>query len=548
MTDRAPWKIFDFHVALRVIKHISSGIYRTPGGALKEIVNNAFDASARVVRIETGYPDLRKVVVRDDGIGMTAELVERVFQHIGASVKVGEDNPYEGDLSRPTIGQFGIGILASAHISKLIHIETFPRGEDHGIEIELDLRPYFEYGEQIKTLEEFTGGTVKYRKIPKSGRTGTTVSLSEIERNSNFRRAITKKGLELASFPSDSSDKSDDGGRMLQFVQKLANDQKCNTIERLQGRNKLLWELGSISPVEYLPGGPVEENYLEGKARRIVNRIIDRTKKLDFRLYLDGIQVRKPILLPTPKIRKARWDIENPDLLHDVKVFPIEFEEKKLGIRAEGYIVHQPSHVLPKELQGLYPRVKFVGVGRYENNLYEALRGEHPVNRVRLSGELYILSGLDDAINIDRSGFIELDQQFQALRDAMVNVFVEGENPINRQVKQAATLHTAKVSEAKRRLKTSLNRENIKQAAEKYAAPSKIELAAPPPKGQAQWIRYPSVSVDPVSGGVVVSDEEDDPRLVEVVLAVDKFLAGLPEGDRLRRELAEFLRNRLGGR
>ncbi|HEV2449084.1 MAG TPA: ATP-binding protein [Thermoplasmata archaeon] len=540
-----PWTVFDFQVALKVIKHISSGIYRTPGGAIKELVNNAFDAQATVVQIDTDRPSAKSIVVRDNGIGMTASLVERAFQHIGASIKVSQESPYEGKIDRQVIGQFGIGILASAHVSKQVRIETFPKGEEKGLLIELDLRPYFEYEQQIKTLEEFTGGTVRYKEIARAGRTGTTVSLYKVERGSNFHRAITKKGLKLAEYPADSRSTADEGTRMHRFVERLEKEPNCRSIERLQGRDQLLWELGAISPVEYLEGGPIDPAFLKGRVKEIVDDIVARTKALKFKVYLDGIQVRKPILLPTPKIRQLKWDLDNPELLQDIRVFPIEFESRKPEIKAEGYILFQPNHVQPKEMQGLYPKVRFVGVGKYENNLYESLRGEHPLHRPRLSGELYVLSGLGDAINLDRSGFIELDTEFQLLRDNLVQVFSGGENPINRQVKQASSQHSASVREVRRKFEDELLHQDIREAAKQFTPSSKLEISQPPPKREVRWIRYPSVSVNPDSGEVVVAEGEDNPRLVRAILAVDKFLSRRPDGEKLRRELAEFLLEQL---
>ena len=52
-------------VSSRIIRHISRGIYRSPAGALKELVSNAYDAGARKVTINTGYPTVEKIIVTD---------------------------------------------------------------------------------------------------------------------------------------------------------------------------------------------------------------------------------------------------------------------------------------------------------------------------------------------------------------------------------------------------------------------------------------------------------------------------------------------------
>src|SRR5262245_2177033 len=62
---------FPIDVAASVIADISAGIYRSPAGALKELISNAFDADARVVRISTGAPHFNTFTCTDEGSGFT---------------------------------------------------------------------------------------------------------------------------------------------------------------------------------------------------------------------------------------------------------------------------------------------------------------------------------------------------------------------------------------------------------------------------------------------------------------------------------------------
>ena len=73
--------------AQKIIADISSGIYRSPAAAVKELISNAYDADAEKVTISTDPPNFRNLVIRDTGSGMTIEDFVHVATHIGGSRK-----------------------------------------------------------------------------------------------------------------------------------------------------------------------------------------------------------------------------------------------------------------------------------------------------------------------------------------------------------------------------------------------------------------------------------------------------------------------------
>ncbi len=79
-------------VAREVIAHLSLGLYRNFARAIRELVSNAYDAKAMQVRIGLDFKsDPAKVIVRDDGLGMTvAEMESRLFR-IGTVTPPTED-------------------------------------------------------------------------------------------------------------------------------------------------------------------------------------------------------------------------------------------------------------------------------------------------------------------------------------------------------------------------------------------------------------------------------------------------------------------------
>src|SRR5438552_1617290 len=55
----------------KALAHLSRGLYRSPASAIRELVSNAWDANATIVRIDTNYPNFLQLAVEDNGDGFT---------------------------------------------------------------------------------------------------------------------------------------------------------------------------------------------------------------------------------------------------------------------------------------------------------------------------------------------------------------------------------------------------------------------------------------------------------------------------------------------
>ncbi len=409
---------FDIQVALKIIRHISSGIYRDRAGSVKELISNSFDAQATKVTIDTGYPKHDTIVIQDNGFGMDASTLRKAFTQVGLSLKVTNPGLYEGEIKRPMIGRFGIGFLAAAHISKDIWITSFRKGETQGLQAHIDLNPYFLYMNSIETFDQFKFGTVEYGEVPapKDVTSGTTVELRNVQ-GGYFHTTLTRDGIRLVRWPPRGFQEKKPGSSMKQFVERSQRRVNLLYLDRLQGREEILWHLGMATPVRYLDGGPIRPGHAEGEAKKVVDRIVEYNEGLRFEVWMDGVEVRKPILLPTH--RTASGEDEVADLPTEILVSPVKIDgkpERGGRVRAEGYLFYQPWRIVPAELRGLYPRANGVGVGTtYENRFLSYLKAENPILRVQISGELYIHEGLSEALNLDRSGFMELDPEYQYL-------------------------------------------------------------------------------------------------------------------------------------
>ena len=124
----------------RILTRVTDGIYREPWSAFRELIANSYDADAEKVYIETGAPEFDKIVVRDDGNGMSPQILAHVVKNIGGSSKrtiegqklqtVNKDDPDLSPSGRPLIGKIGIGLFAVAQLTQHFQIISKCKGSE----------------------------------------------------------------------------------------------------------------------------------------------------------------------------------------------------------------------------------------------------------------------------------------------------------------------------------------------------------------------------------------------------------------------------------
>lgn len=394
-TDPIPQKSFektiDMRVSAKVIQSLGSGIYRTPANAIKELISNSFDADASTVNISITRPKdglVGKVIVEDDGDGMNIKDFEYAMTHIGGSVKQLYSN--FTTKGRPLIGKIGIGLLAAGHATETFTIESAQEDNKFGFMAEIDLAPFYDQVTMLKGLDELKIGNVKLYEIEnKNGHSYTKVMLKKIK--IPFSRELGyQPGL---NFDFNTCKSKYPYKEFLDWI----DEWNIRRLDELSGYNKLIWELGLLAPVRYLPGGPVRE-YGD---LPVIKSITKRLEDYNFKVFVDGIEIFKPILFPQES------DVEDLPKGIGYKIYPLDINKKTASgqtIVAKGYYYHQAKRILPFVLRGFLLRVKNVGIGTYENT-FSKVFNESPVILHQLTGELYIDQGLDAALNIDRNSF-----------------------------------------------------------------------------------------------------------------------------------------------
>jgi hypothetical protein len=124
----------NFRIAARLASLLGEG-YRSTAHAIRELVDNAWDADAESVRITLPEPlTLQPVIVEDDGCGMTRNELDDEYLLIADDRRSrrGERTPGK---DRPVRGRKGIGKFAGLVAAEHMRIETRSHGTRSTVEI-----------------------------------------------------------------------------------------------------------------------------------------------------------------------------------------------------------------------------------------------------------------------------------------------------------------------------------------------------------------------------------------------------------------------------
>jgi hypothetical protein len=388
---------FPIDVAASVIADISAGIYRSPAGALKELISNAFDADASTVHISTNGPDFDTFTCTDDGSGLTAERFKEIMRLIGGSAKrdKGEFSPI---FKRPLIGRIGIGILSIGQICRTFEIFSSAKGNAKKFRARIDLDPYMRPEAKRVQLQ------ARLQKDAKVQIGHFEIEEAEEEADKHYTRVVMEKIIpgfqkQLRSQPMVDlgvTPKTFKKGEMGDFLASVSHD----TVAEHGAYAQLIWELAVTTPIRYMDGGPVR-NAAKLKDLRT------RMEGYQFKVYLDGVELYKPILLPhgSSVVHKVYANLNLDKQLSDSRT-----------LRVRGYLYWQNTRILPRELEGILVRVRNVGIGGFDST-YLGYPKHEGWKFSQLCGELYVDDGLDEAINIDRASFRETDEAYLSLQD-----------------------------------------------------------------------------------------------------------------------------------
>ncbi|WP_343680336.1 ATP-binding protein [Chryseobacterium arthrosphaerae] len=123
--------------------------------AIFELVKNAYDADAEEVTVEfinLNQSD-QKIIIEDDGHGMTNKIIQDVWLTIGTDFKRGKNRKESKKFKRVSFGNKGVGRLAVHKLAKRITLETQAEGEMFSNRLTIDWVELIASKEFIQDLE-----------------------------------------------------------------------------------------------------------------------------------------------------------------------------------------------------------------------------------------------------------------------------------------------------------------------------------------------------------------------------------------------------------
>lgn len=116
---------YEMTLNLNVLHHLGIGLYSNSVAVLTEVVANSFDADADWVDIKIDG-DLRSIVIRDNGAGMSREDINRRFLHVGYGRRSDAQRPDSTvtPKGRRVMGRKGLGKLSLFSIAHVVELYT----------------------------------------------------------------------------------------------------------------------------------------------------------------------------------------------------------------------------------------------------------------------------------------------------------------------------------------------------------------------------------------------------------------------------------------
>ncbi|HEY3718395.1 MAG TPA: ATP-binding protein [Jatrophihabitantaceae bacterium] len=470
----------------KVLARVTDGIYRRPGSALRELISNAYDADARTVSIRTDRPRFDRIVVSDDGLGMSPEVLQHLLHNIGGSAKrsrtgitLGVTAAEDQDLSpggRRLIGKIGIGLFSVAQLTQAFQISTKVRGDDFQTVASVLLSQYSDASVEDEDGMYRTGKVLLWREsAPDPDAQGTTITLTAIRPQTKetlrsdelWNRVLAAEAgdgqkMQRPLFhigrvvDADPSQRTELGSRFerLPWTLNVGPDQAFHEFAEAparaihEGRQNprvsnlfdnhlaMLWSLSLSAPLPYVDKGPFDLTRSDARffeitgisgseAREITPSTEEPLRQSyeyaslsdvpsDFRVMVDELSVKRPITFKSAVSTSAAFQQPLLFVGHYRTEFPrydVEFTGGPLEFTA--YILWLPK-LVPGDHSGVLIRVNGAS-----GTLFDPDFLGFPVNeQTRLSQmmcEVFVSTGLDGALNIDRESINETHPHMVAL-------------------------------------------------------------------------------------------------------------------------------------
>ncbi len=329
-----------FNPRARMLLHLGDQLIRSENIAIIELVKNAYDADAMKCTVRLNNPDdisKGSITIEDDGIGMTPDIVNKVWLEPGANFKelLLEGNQARFDFvitmpKRVPIGEKGVGRFGVHKLGNLIELITKSPDSDKEVVIRID---WEQFSNEVYLSD--AGIEVKERRPQHftNGATGTYISVSKLRKawDEKMYKDLSRSLLTLSSPFED--DNSFLASAELKLSDKDTQDEwlkKDVTIEEV--RDAALWELDCLiegdefkefnytfapkQAMDKLQKRSFDISSINNRDRKLIYKSGRAEKELNLRNYKIGpIRVRAYVYDLTPSV--VRLSFDQPKALTD---------------------------------------------------------------------------------------------------------------------------------------------------------------------------------------------------------------------------------------
>ncbi|MGF6906809.1 ATP-binding protein [Fusobacterium sp. PH5-44] len=226
-----PWKMtFD----LNTLDHLGVKLYKHYSPIIAELISNSWDADATEVNIYLYDDSEKKIIVSDNGNGMTSDELQNNFLKIGRNRRLESKKDLSEIHLRPILGKKGIGKLSMFGLADEIKILTIKNNLKNSFLMNYKLMKSSDgnYAPDGIIYDEFT-----------EDKHGTSIELSEIKRADSFKFEVDDLKKNLARRFSIFDDKD--------FNVYIYHNNKCegkiqNDMKYQGIKNDITWEIPNV--------------------------------------------------------------------------------------------------------------------------------------------------------------------------------------------------------------------------------------------------------------------------------------------------------------
>lgn len=135
-----------------VLRLLGEELNPSPDQGILELIKNAYDADAKRCTVELKGVHIKggSIILKDDGIGMTAEEIRNGWLIVGDSMKSRREKSPSGRL---LVGSKGLGRLGALRLGKKVELTTRPKSEP-GVQYRMEIDwTAFEHARVVEEVE-----------------------------------------------------------------------------------------------------------------------------------------------------------------------------------------------------------------------------------------------------------------------------------------------------------------------------------------------------------------------------------------------------------